>query len=173
MNYDVTQWLAEIKSLQKQLTEIYAERDSALKSAANWRQLYETEAKQRRAEMRSHQQAVAALNMDLAALQGAPAGEGQTAAIAAAVAGMTAAELQQALIQTQQERDQLRQALQAEQAAHGQTRHSLTAALSDAVDQLTRIRQEMAARSPAGVPAAPTPTTPTPTETGDRDAGSA
>ena len=47
---DIKQWLAEIKALQQKLAQANQERDEAYASAANWRSLYETEAKQRRTE---------------------------------------------------------------------------------------------------------------------------
>jgi hypothetical protein len=43
MTYDVSQWLAEIKALKQQLATASQESEQAHASAANWRQLYETE----------------------------------------------------------------------------------------------------------------------------------
>ena len=48
MSQDVRQWLDEIKRLQQQLTEVSRDRDDAGESATQWRQLYNTEAEQRR-----------------------------------------------------------------------------------------------------------------------------
>ena len=58
MTYDVSQWLAEIKTLKQQLAEATQEREQAHASAANWRQLYETEAQQRRSEFNLAQQTI-------------------------------------------------------------------------------------------------------------------
>ena len=61
MTQDIRQWLNEIKALQQQLTEVVRDREAALESAAQWRQLYNTEAQQRRAEAKLNQQTIAAL----------------------------------------------------------------------------------------------------------------
>ena len=74
MTQDVRQWLAEIKTLQQKLTETQKERDEAYASAANWRNLYETEAKQRRTESRLAQQAIGSLKEELQSLQALPDG---------------------------------------------------------------------------------------------------
>lgn len=65
----VQQWLAEIKGLQQKLLEVQQEREQAYASAANWRNLYEIEAKQRRAEAQTSQAAIAALQAELTAYQ--------------------------------------------------------------------------------------------------------
>ena len=61
MSQDVTQWLAEIRTLQRQLADVRQERDQAYASAANWRRLYETEARQRRTEVADFQTQLKAL----------------------------------------------------------------------------------------------------------------
>ena len=48
MSQDLTQWIAEVRTLQRQLADTQKERDQAYNSAANWRRHYETEARQRR-----------------------------------------------------------------------------------------------------------------------------
>ena len=143
MTADVTQWLTEIKALQQQVADLQVDREAAWQSAAKWRQLYETEAKQRRADSQLNQQTITGLQAELAALRGIPTASApdQADAIAAAIQGMSPVELQQALIDACQERDRLRQTLQTEQANHAQTRQSLTASLSDAVNQLAQTRQ--------------------------------
>ncbi len=65
MTQDVRQWLGEIKHLQQKLAEAHKERDEAFASAANWRHLYETEAKQRRTEAALMQQSIDALKAEL------------------------------------------------------------------------------------------------------------
>ena len=145
MTHDVTQWLAEIKSLQRQLAEMRQERDEAYNSASNWRRLYETEAQQRRTEAQLLQQTVADLRNELSQLRGgglaveAPPNQPETAA---EIEQFGEGELRRKLLEVTLERDRLRQALQTEKADHAQTRQSLTTALGDAVDQLAKERGE-------------------------------
>jgi hypothetical protein len=61
MSQDLTQWIAEVRTLQRQLTDTRRERDQAYNSAANWRRLYENEARQRRQEAEQHQAQLADL----------------------------------------------------------------------------------------------------------------
>ena len=61
MTQEITRWLTEIRTLQQQLEAARQERDQAYQSAANWRQLYDAEAKQRRAEVADLQTTVATL----------------------------------------------------------------------------------------------------------------
>lgn len=145
MTQDVRQWLAEIKSLQQKLTEAHQERDQAYASAANWRSLYEAEAKQRRTEANLAQQTIALLKAELAELQAAPATEAtrpeDIALIQSDVARLQSTpELKQRLVQALLECDRLTHALRAEQAAHTQTRRGLTTALGDTVEMLTKER---------------------------------
>lgn len=160
MSQEVTKWLAEIKALQQQLAETQKDRDAADASAANWRRLYETEAQQRRTEVALTQQKLAALTTELEQLKGeaqpepelkAPTAQdsAQTASdIPAELAGLQLpAELQQKLTQVLLERHQLQakvealtQTLKAEQAEHAHTRKTLTTALGDTVDLLTKER---------------------------------
>ncbi|MEM0979705.1 MAG: hypothetical protein AAGH78_05455, partial [Cyanobacteria bacterium P01_H01_bin.58] len=69
MTQDITRWLTEIRTLQQQLAASRQERDQAYKSASNWRQLYDAEAKQRRDEMEQLQLTVNSLRAELQALQ--------------------------------------------------------------------------------------------------------
>lgn len=154
MSNDVTQWLAEIKTLQQRLTELQQERDDAYTSAANWRRLYETEAQQRRTEATYAQQITETLKEENQRLQGFPEldwdePEAESMVQREIEALSTVEDLQQKLTEALLERMRLRseimrlsQVLQTEQESHVQTRKSLTTALGDAVDQLTKERAE-------------------------------
>jgi chromosome segregation ATPase len=148
MSSDISYWLAEVESLQRQLRETQQQRDEAYQESYNWRQRYETEALQRRRETQSWQADLKTLKETIAQLQ-------SQANLAASEAlsetglppewlqeGVTVTELQQQLQTLWQERDRYRQALAEERRAHGQTRQNLTLALGDAVDQLKRLKGE-------------------------------
>ncbi|MEP0870608.1 hypothetical protein NDA01_12415 [Trichocoleus desertorum AS-A10] len=152
MTQDVRQWLSEIKALQQQLAEAERERDAAYTSATNWRRLYETEAQQRRTETNLTQQAIADLQTEIQQLQGGII-FGDNASHPAAEMSQaldqlqTPAELREKLGQILQEQSRLQgeverlvQALQLEQTNHAQTRKSLTTALGDTIDLLTKER---------------------------------
>ncbi|MGA1284143.1 MAG: hypothetical protein ACO34J_08795 [Prochlorothrix sp.] len=145
MNQDISYWLNEVKTLQNQVATLQAERDQAYRDALNWRQRYETEAQQRRLEVRHGQEELIRLRADLAHLQGrglVEASDQELAATQAEVLELTdVTQLQQRLQAVLQERQQLLQALQTERKAHNQTRESLTVALGDAVDQLTHYKK--------------------------------
>lgn len=137
MSDNITQWLTEIRNLQRQLADVQKERDQALASAANWRRLYETEADQRR----------------MAVAPPLPAASDDDRPQAASKAGRTEVlppEVESACqevstitsLETLQSRLQeairlchtVRQQLTAERVAHAQTRQTLTTALGDAFD---------------------------------------
>jgi chromosome segregation ATPase len=143
MTQEVTQWLAEIKSLQQQIMATRQERDEALNSAANWRQLYETEAKQRRTDAKLMQQTLDQAQRELAQLKGeefsTPA-DGTDAAFP--LLDLDEASLRHHVQELNGQCDRLRQALQRERESHEQTRKSLTSALGDAVDQLAQVRNQ-------------------------------
>nr|WP_290226212.1 hypothetical protein [Trichocoleus desertorum] len=152
MTQDVRQWLSEIKALQQQLAETERERDAAYTSATNWRRLYETEAQQRRTEANLAQQAIADLQIEIQQLRGGIVLEVDSSRSATEIAQVidqiqSPAELRGKLVQLLQEQgrlqaevEQLIQALQLEQANHAQTRKSLTTALGDTIDLLTKER---------------------------------
>ena len=144
MSHEVAQWLTEIKALKQQLAELQSDRDAAWESAASWRQLYNTEAQQRRTEAKLTQQAIAALKAEVQQLRDMPqVSVDDTASVAVQQEVeqlQTVAELREKLFSTLTERDQLVQALKTEQVNHVQTRKSLTTALGDAIDRLTRER---------------------------------
>ncbi len=146
--HGVAQWLAEIRLLQNQLATARQERDESLKSAANWRQLYETEAKQRRTDMTMKQQQIDQLQAELAQYHGGqhngsqPDGQARSQLeLDQSLAHLDDTDLKQRLLEALQDCDRLRKILQKEREEHSQTRKSLTSALGDAVDQLTRARQ--------------------------------
>ncbi|MBD2096211.1 hypothetical protein H6F90_13795 [Trichocoleus sp. FACHB-591] len=152
MTQDVRQWLSEIKALQQQLAEAERERDAAYTSATNWRRLYETEAQQRRTETNLAQQAIADLQTEIQQLRGGIIfGDNASHSAADMTQALdqlqTPAELREKLGQILQEQSRLQgeverlvQALQLEQANHAQTRKSLTTALGDTIDLLTKER---------------------------------
>lgn len=155
MSSDISYWLAEVESLQKQLRETQQQRDEAYQESYNWRQRYETEALQRRRETQGWQAEVKTLKETIAQLQtqselvpgsGSESRSGETSGAALPgdwlQDGISVAELQEHLQALWQERDRYRTALGEERRAHGQTRQNLTLALGDAVDQLKRLKGE-------------------------------
>ncbi|TVP64462.1 MAG: hypothetical protein EA343_05400 [Nodularia sp. (in: Bacteria)] len=143
---DLTQqWLGEIQALREQLAEQQRDRDTAWESAQKWRKLYNTEAEQRRTDANLAQQAIASLKTEIHQLKGLESGilvdgKATTAAQEEIQQIQSVAELQGRLIAMIKERDRLLQALKTEQENHAQTRNSLTTALGDAIDGLTRER---------------------------------
>jgi chromosome segregation ATPase len=129
MSQDLTQWIAEVRTLQRQLADTQKERDQAYNSAANWRRLYETEARQRREEAAEFQTSAESLQQQLSRAPGENLG--QELAASDSLQG-----LQQRLDSLVQRCQELTQRLQAEQAAHAQTRQTLTMALGDTFDAL-------------------------------------
>ena len=146
MTQDLTQkWLTEIQSLTQQMTKFQRERDEAWESSQKWRQLYNTEAEQRRADAKLHQEAIASIKAEVQKFSGVNAEPGTdiTTAIQQEIAQFNSIEeLQTQLIEIIQERDCLLQALKLEQENHAQTRKSLTTALGDAIDSLARLRAD-------------------------------
>jgi DNA repair ATPase RecN len=146
MTQDVRPWLREIQDLQEKLATVRQQQEQAEASAANWRQLYETEAQQRRAETQMAQQTIAGLKVQLQQLQ-APPTEIDEANLLELLRQeveplQRVEDLKTALIQALAECDRLGRTLQLEQAAHRQTRQTLTTALGDTVELLTRSRRE-------------------------------
>jgi hypothetical protein len=139
---NVRQWLAEIKALQQKLAQADRERDEAHASAANWRSLYETEAKQRRTEATLSRQAIDSLKAELQAAQSNPFAESNATETSPPEIDSTVdiQALQAQYLAVQRERDRLLQALKTEQLAHIDSRKQLTTALGDAIDQLNQER---------------------------------
>ncbi len=150
MTQDVRQWLDEIKRLQQQLATVQRDRDAAFESAQQWRHLYNTEAQQRREQTQRYQETVAALETEIEQLQqklSIPQNE-----ILSKVAiqreldeledvEQLKAKLKIAMLERDRARETIRQlneSLEQEKASHQETRNSLTTALGDTVDLLTK-----------------------------------
>jgi len=153
MAQDVRQWLNEIKALQQQLAEITRDREAALESAAQWRQLYNTEAQQRRTEAKLNQQTIASLQAQIQKLQNfSPSIPDETKIISLHQQQVeelqTLEEIKIKLVEVLLERDRAREeinhlasALKQEQTRHSETRKNLTTALGDAVDLLSNTQK--------------------------------
>ncbi|WP_413171528.1 hypothetical protein [Anabaena azotica] len=144
-------WLAEIQSLKQQMAELQQKRDEAWESSQKWRQLYNTESEQRRAEAKMYQQTltkrsqgIASVKAELQKFPGMDADtitETTTTAIESElVEPKSVEELKAKLVAVTKERDRLIQALKTEQENHAQTRKNLTTALGDAIDSLAKVR---------------------------------
>ncbi|HBE17849.1 MAG TPA: hypothetical protein DEG17_26060 [Cyanobacteria bacterium UBA11149] len=146
MSNDVKQWLAEIKDLKQQLADTIRDRDAEHESAVKWRELYNTEAQQRRTESKLAQQQIETLKAEIQQLQQESLqlkseNPNAAAAIEEEVGKLQKfEELQAKLKEVMLERDRLTDALKIEQANHAQTRKSLTAVIGDTIDQLTKER---------------------------------
>jgi hypothetical protein len=143
--YLTQKWLTEIQSLTQQMKQFQRERDEAWESSQKWRQLYNTEAEQRRADTKMHQEAIASVKAEEQKFLGVNTeiGTDSTTAIQQQIAQFNSIEeLQTQLLEIIQERDSLLRALKLEREGHIQTRKSLTTALGDAIDSLARSRGE-------------------------------
>ncbi|MBD1824922.1 hypothetical protein H6F51_20845 [Cyanobacteria bacterium FACHB-DQ100] len=138
MSQEVVGWLREVKDLQQQVKAVRASELMAHASADNWRKRYETEAEQRRNQTQAMQQTIAQLQAELDRLKN----QSFSSEIDPEVAQLqTVAELQAKLTEVWRDRNQLAQALKAEQLSHAQTRNNLTTALGDTVDMLSKLKQ--------------------------------
>lgn len=138
MSQEVVGWLKEVKDLQQQVKTLKAAEQAAHASTDNWRKRYETEAEQRRDETQAMQKTIAELRTELDRLKN----QSYTSDIDPEIAQLqTVAELQTRLTEVWRDRNQLAQALQAEQLSHAQTRKNLTTALGDTVDMLSKLKQ--------------------------------
>lgn len=146
MSNEVTQWLGQIKELKQQLAACISEREAAHESAANWRQLYNTEAQQRRTEGRLAQKQIESLKAEIQQLRDERSGLKSDDPEAASTIEQSVEhldsleELKAKLIEVMLERDRLIDALSTEQANHAQTRKSLTTVIGDTIDQLAKER---------------------------------
>jgi DNA-binding helix-hairpin-helix protein with protein kinase domain len=141
MGQDLTQqWLAEIHALKQQVAELLEERHLGWKSAEKWQKLYNTEAEQRRADAQMSKQEIALLKAEIQKLKGIEGVDiSETTAIEQEVSLLNSVnELKAKLITVMKERDRLLSLLKTEQDNHAQTRKSLTTALGDAIDGLTK-----------------------------------
>lgn len=163
MTHDVTQWLNEIKTLQQQLAEVQQQRDDATESASQWRERYNMEGQQRRQEAQEFQKTVTQLKGEIERLKSYGLSQEQQEAIATNIETeltqlTTVPALKHRLEEVLLERDQLRievnrlvQALEKEQEEHYQTRQSLTIALGDTVDLLTKAQGGKKLESQGGI----------------------
>ena len=106
---NVSRWLAEIQSLQRQIAELKEERSQAYSSVDNWRNAYDAEAQQRRRDTEIYQDKIAQLQQTIETLQSpADAESGLTAAELSQIQGNRSIEqLQAALIRARGECDRL------------------------------------------------------------------
>lgn len=152
MSQNFSQWLEEIKTLQQQLAEREEERDAANASADRWRELYNTEAQQRRTEAKQAQETIESLKAEIQRLEGEAArakeeDAGSLSAIEQELGRLGPGELTAKLakllssrLEALQEVERLALALKEEQAAHAKTRDSLTIALGDTMERLKAAR---------------------------------
>lgn len=142
MSENISQWLAEIQSLQQQIADLKQEREEAYTSVDNWRNAYDAEAQQRRRDAEMYRAKVGRLEQTLGELQ-SPAqidGDVSEADLAGVQGDQSVEQLRVQLAVARRECDRLKTKLQAEEAEHLNTRESLTAALGDAVDLLSKER---------------------------------
>jgi conjugal transfer/entry exclusion protein len=147
MNYDVTQWLNEIESLQQQLAEARRERTEAESTAEHWRQLYSTEALQRREDAKAAQTEIDRLHAQLQQIQARPhvsestlveAAQQEVERLPADLLRSKSIDLSIECARLRQEVSQLTAAIQTEQDNHAKTRTELTTALGDTVSLLAK-----------------------------------
>jgi phosphotransacetylase len=115
MSQEVVQWLNEIKDLKQQVSALQIALAESAASADRWRQLYETEAQQRRQDAQQAQQ--------------------QVADCQAKITEIVQGQAQSAL---EKERDRLVESLRHEKVSHEQTRKDLTTALADAMELISK-----------------------------------
>lgn len=153
------QWLAEVQALQRQVSELQQERERAYESANNWRKLYDQEAQQRRRDAAIAAGKIERLQKDISDLRTetkAATGGSPKAQLPIQPLDSQDVQLNQQLNRikaeldaAKQECERLQTQIEAERAEHAQTRNSLTAALGDAVDLLSKERAaERAATNP-------------------------
>ena len=144
MSEEVVKWITEIRTLQERLTQVQQECDKANASATNWRNLYASEARQRRRETRLTQDKVEQLQGEIQQLKSRnfPRKLNNPETLAAIKQELsklkTVKQLKIKLIEVIQEREKALQAWKMEQAKHEQTRKSLTNVLGDTVDKLVK-----------------------------------
>lgn len=154
MNQDVRQWLEEIKRLKQQLAEAQRDRNAAQDSADSWRERYNTEAQQRRQDAQRHLEQIGQLRGELERIKSISPPVPNELQVRVAVRQeieqlKSLDEIKGKLIEVMLDRDrsyeqihQLRQALEQEKNAHEHTRSSLTTALGDTVDLLTKAQNQ-------------------------------
>ncbi len=142
MSQELTQWLAEIRTLRQKLAETQIERDAEAESAANWRRLYTKEAEQRRTEAKLAQEQIETLKAKISEQASSVQTSDRPITVETTHHEVgklgTVQELQTQLQQIIIERDRLLQALKTEQTNHAQTRRSLTSVIADTIDKMTK-----------------------------------
>jgi cell division septum initiation protein DivIVA len=153
MTQDIRQWLDEIKRLKQQLAQTQLDLNAAVESSDQWRQRYNTEAQQRRQEAGRYLEQVGELRGELdrwQRLSPLPHELQVRVAVRQEIDQLkTLDEVKAKLIEVMLERDrsreqihQLVEALDTEKTAHLETRNSLTMALGDTVDLLTKAQNQ-------------------------------
>lgn len=153
MTQDITPWLNEIKALQQKILQLQTELNAAQDSASQWRQLYNTEAQQRRNETQRAQETIDNLKTQVQKLQQGffsveGGGDETVTPIEQQIEHLqTLDQFKAKIIEVSQERDRvieqvqkLTEGLTQEQTNHAETRKSLTNALADAVDLLAKAK---------------------------------
>ena len=153
MTQDITPWLNEIKALQQKIIELQTELDAAQDSASQWRQLYNTEAQQRRNENQRAQEIIETLKTQVQKLEhGFSSIEDDRDETVITIEQQiehlqTLDEFKAKIIEVSQQGNRaieqvqkLTEALKQEQVNHADTRKSLTNALADAVDILAKAK---------------------------------
>jgi len=146
MAQELTQWITEVRTLQRQLADTRKDRDQAYNSAANWQRLYETEARQRREETADLRAQVKTLRAQLhqAEAKGSVVSEEVRHNLESAESmGGLQAQLEALVVRCQDLTNQL----DAEKEAHAKTLKNLTFALGDTFDTLTP-EKSLAIRNP-------------------------
>ena len=143
MSQEVSQWIAEIQALREQMAEALRDRDTALETATKWSELYNREAEQRRTEAKLSQEMIETLKAEIQQLKAGITLKTDDSLDVAAISQeveqlQTVGELQRKLIEVTINCEKLTKALKTEQENHANTRQSLTTALSDMVDLLTK-----------------------------------
>jgi hypothetical protein len=113
----------------EQYSQLKAERDRALESAAKWRRFYEVEAQQRRSEAELAEKTIQGLRAEL--FQLCQLGPAVRAIPLKYDENRVSARLKAEVAELQQECDQLANALAQEQQRHSKTRENLITALGD------------------------------------------
>ena len=137
MTQDVQQWLAEIQSLQQRLAHVSQERATAYEQLARWQRSYQTEAQQRRKDIRRLQTVIYHLDQENKRLKQ----QLELPLVDPVPSPPQQPQIHQKLKEAIAECDRLSKALSQEQAEHEQTRQTLMTALGDTVEQLERERK--------------------------------
>ncbi|QIZ72523.1 hypothetical protein [Oxynema aestuarii] len=149
MSQDVSQWLSEINALKQEVARLQSELDAAHASSDRWRQLYNTEAQQRRTETKLNRETIEAQRLQIEQVeQGKARRHDDPNALSSwesELAGLSREELTEKLVELwgaregdRRELEALREALEAEKMAHEKTRETLTCALGDTVELLKK-----------------------------------